>query len=102
MAGIEAEVEVVETLFATTLASMSRLIFLGGGLTTEAEATFSLVFFLFSFSMTWSSKSIDRPTHVGLPMATLDDDDDDRGGDTMGMVILGGDSVELIALDIIL
>jgi hypothetical protein len=73
----------------TASAIKSTLIFLGGGLTTAPFATTFLEFFLFSLSMGWSPKSIDRPTQVGLPTAATIGNDDGRGGDTMGMVILG-------------
>ena len=87
---------------ASTASAMmsSTLVFLAGGLTTAIDGTSCLEFFLFSFSTGWKPKSIDRPTQVGLPTATMDDGDDDgRGGDTMGMVILG-DSVELMLSEV--
>lgn len=76
---------------STASAMMSTLVFLAGGLTTAIDGTSCLEFFLFSFSTGWKPKSIDRPTQVGLPSATMDDGDGDgdgRGGDMMGMGIL--------------
>ena len=93
------KVDVAEVA-STASAMMSTLVFLAGGLTTAIDGTSCLEFFLFSFSTGWKPKSIDRPTQVGLPTATMDDGDDDgRGGDTMGMVILG-DSVELMLSEV--
>ena len=75
---------------------MSTLVFLAGGLTTAIDGTSCLEFFLFSFSTGWKPKSIDRPTQVGLPTATMDDGDG-RGGDTIEVVI---DSVELMLSEV--
>jgi hypothetical protein len=90
------KVDVAEVA-STASVMMSTLVFLAGGLTTAIDGTSCLEFFLFSFSTGWKPKSIDRPTQVGLPTATMDDGDGDgRGGDTMGVVI----SVELMLSEV--
>ena len=89
------QVDVAEVA-STASVMMSTLVFLAGGLTTAIDGTSCLEFFLFSFSTGWKPKSIDRPTQVGLPTATMDDGDG-RGGDTIEVVI---DSVELMLSEV--